>query len=274
MVRDRYGNLFDMYQMISDDNPYETPMMIFPASHYTMGGIWVDYELQTSVKGLFAIGECNFSDHGANRLGASALMQGLADGYFVLPYTLQNYLSDQIKVSRSTFDTKHPEFDEAEKGVRDRIARLMAIKGTKSPDQIHKRLGHIMWDLVGMGRTLQSLVKAIEELKEVRKEFYTDLRIVGSADDLNTELEKALRLEDFLVMAPHDGNRRSAPQRIVRRTLPRRVSDRRRRSQARRRTLHVRQLLEIHLSDDEKPILLKEPLKYEAIQVQTRNYKS
>ena len=150
-VRDRYGNLFDMYQMISDDNPYETPMMIFPASHYTMGGIWVDYELQTSIKGLFAIGECNFSDHGANRLGASALMQGLADGYFVLPYTMQNYLSDQIKVPHFTTDA--PEFDAAEKAVRDRIEKLMSIKGTKSPDEIHKRLGHVMWNLVGMGRT-------------------------------------------------------------------------------------------------------------------------
>ena len=273
VVRDRYGNLFDMYQMISDDNPYETPMMIFPASHYTMGGIWVDYELQTSVKGLFAIGECNFSDHGANRLGASALMQGLADGYFVLPYTLQNYLSDQIKVSRSTFDTKHPEFDEAEKGVRDRIARLMAIKGTKSPDQIHKRLGHIMWDLVGMGRTLQSLVKAIEELKEVRKEFYTDLRIVGSADDLNTELEKALRLEDFLVMARmmaidalHRNESCGAHFREEYQTAD---------GEAKRDDEHYMYVsCWKYTGDDEKPILLKEPLKYEAIQVQTRNYKS
>ena len=174
-------------------------MMIFPASHYTMGGIWVDYELQTSIKGLFAIGECNFSDHGANRLGASALMQGLADGYFVLPYTMQNYLSDQIKVPR--FSTDAPEFEAAEKGVRERIAKLMAIKGTKSPDQLHKKLGHVMWNLVGMGRTLQGLVKAIDEIEKVRQEFYSDLRIVGSADDLNTELEKALRLEDFLVIA-------------------------------------------------------------------------
>ena len=271
VVRDRYGNLFDMYQMISDDNPYETPMMIFPASHYTMGGIWVDYELQTSIKGLFAIGECNFSDHGANRLGASALMQGLADGYFVLPYTMQNYLSDQIKVPHFTTDT--PEFDAAEKGVRDRIAKLMAIKGTKSPDQIHKRLGHIMWNLVGMGRTLQSLVKAIDELEDVKKEFYTDLRIVGSADDLNTELEKALRLEDFLVMAKmmaidalHRNESCGAHFREEYQTPD---------GEAKRDDEHYMYVsCWKYTGDNEKPVLLKEPLKYEAIQVQTRNYKS
>ena len=271
VVRDRYGNLFDMYQMISDDNPYETPMMIFPASHYTMGGIWVDYELQTSIKGLFAIGECNFSDHGANRLGASALMQGLADGYFVLPYTMQNYLSDQIKVKHPGTDA--PEFDEAEKGVRDRIARLMAIKGTKSPDEIHKRLGHVMWNLVGMGRTLQSLVKAIGEIEEVKKEFYTDLRIVGSADDLNTELEKALRLEDFLVMAKmmaidalHRNESCGAHFREEYQTAD---------GEAARDDEHYMYVsCWKYTGDDEKPILLKEPLKYEAIKVQTRNYKS
>ena len=271
VVRDRYGNLFDMYQMISDDNPYETPMMIFPASHYTMGGIWVDYELQTSIKGLFAIGECNFSDHGANRLGASALMQGLADGYFVLPYTMQNYLSDQIKVPRFSTDTK--EFDEAEKGVRDRIARLMAIKGTKSPDQLHKKLGHVMWNLVGMGRTLQSLVKAVDEIAEVRKEFYSDLRIVGSADDLNTELEKALRLEDFLVIAKmmaidalHRNESCGAHFREEYQTADGEA--------ARNDKDYMYVGCWKYMGDEERPVLLKEPLKYEAIQVQTRNYKS
>ena len=273
VVRDRYGNLFDMYQMISDDNPYETPMMIFPASHYTMGGIWVDYELQTSIKGLFAIGECNFSDHGANRLGASALMQGLADGYFVLPYTMQNYLSDQIKVGRSTFDTSHPEFDKAEADVRSRIQRLMDIKGTKSPDEIHKRLGHVMWNLVGMGRTLQSLVKALEEIEEVRKEFYTDLRIVGKADDLNTELEKALRLEDFLViarmMAIDALNRNESCGAHFREEYQTADGE-----AARRDDEYMYVSCWKYTGDTEKPILIKEPLKYEAIQVQTRNYKS
>ncbi len=273
VVRDRYGNLFDMYQMISDDNPYETPMMIFPASHYTMGGIWVDYELQTSIKGLFAIGECNFSDHGANRLGASALMQGLADGYFVLPYTMQNYLSDQIKVARSTFDTSHPEFDKAEADVRSRIQRLMDIKGTKSPDEIHKRLGHVMWNLVGMGRTLQSLVKALGEIEEVRKEFYTDLRVVGKADDLNTELEKALRLEDFLViarmMAIDALNRNESCGAHFREEYQTPDGE-----AARRDDLYMYVSCWKWTGDTEKPILVKEPLKYEAIQVQTRNYKS
>ncbi len=273
VVRDRYGNLFDMYQMISDDNPYHTPMMIFPASHYTMGGIWVDYELRTSIKGLFAIGECNFSDHGANRLGASALMQGLADGYFVLPYTMQNYLSDQIKVGRDTFDIKHPEFDAAEKGVRERIDRLMKIGGTKSPDEIHKRLGHVMWNLVGMGRTLQGLVKALEEIEEVRKEFYSDLRVVGRADDLNTELEKALRLEDFLViarmMAIDALNRNESCGAHFREEYQTADGE-----AARRDDKYMYVSCWKYTGDTEKPILIKEPLKYEAIQVQTRNYKS
>ena len=273
VVRDRYGNLFDMYQMISDDNPYHTPMMIFPASHYTMGGIWVDYELQTSIKGLFAIGECNFSDHGANRLGASALMQGLADGYFVLPYTMQNYLSDQIKVGRDTFDIKHPEFDAAEKGVRERIDRLMKIGGTKSPDEIHKRLGLVMWNLVGMGRTLQGLVKALEEIEEVRKEFYSDLRVVGRADDLNTELEKALRLEDFLViarmMAIDALNRNESCGAHFREEYQTADGE-----AARRDDKYMYVSCWKYTGDTEKPILIKEPLKYEAIQVQTRNYKS
>ena len=270
-VRDRYGNLFEMYEMISDDNPYKTPMMIFPASHYTMGGIWVDYELQTSIKGLFAIGECNFSDHGANRLGASALMQGLADGYFVLPYTMQNYLSDQIKVPR--FSTDAPEFEKAEADVRARIDRLMNIKGTQSPDQIHKRLGNYVWDLVGMGRTLDSLVEALKHIDEVRKEFYSDLRIVGSADDLNTELEKALRLEDFLVMAKmmaidalHRNESCGAHFREEYQTED---------GEAKRNDKDYMYVsCWKYAGDDEKPILLKEPLKYEAIEVQTRNYKS
>ena len=270
-VRDRYGNLFEMYEMISDDNPYKTPMMIFPASHYTMGGIWVDYELQTSIKGLFAIGECNFSDHGANRLGASALMQGLADGYFVLPYTMQNYLSDQIKVPRFSTDT--PEFEKAEADVRARIDRLMNIKGTQSPDQIHKKLGNYVWDLVGMGRTLDSLVEAIKHIDEVRKEFYSDLRIVGSADDLNTELEKALRLEDFLVMAKmmaidalHRNESCGAHFREEYQTED---------GEAKRNDKDYMYVsCWKYAGDDEKPILLKEPLKYEAIEVQTRNYKS
>src|SRR5690554_6930556 len=170
VVEARYGNLFQMYEKIVDDNPYETPMMIYPAIHYTMGGLWVDYELMTSIPGLFAIGEANFSDHGANRLGASALMQGLADGYFVLPYTIQSYLSDQIRVPR--FSTDSPEFEEAEKGVNARMDRLMSIKGTHSVDYFHKKLGHIMWDFVGMAREAEGLKKAIGLLKELKREFW------------------------------------------------------------------------------------------------------
>ena len=181
-VEARYGNLFQMYEKIVDENPYETPMMIFPASHYTMGGLWVDYELMTTIPGLFAIGEANFSDHGANRLGASALMQGLADGYFVLPYTIQNYLSDQIQVPR--FSTDLPEFEEAEKGVKARIERLMNIKGHRSVDSIHKELGHIMWNYVGMGRNKAGLELAIKKIDELKEVFYSDLRIPGAADTL------------------------------------------------------------------------------------------
>lgn len=196
VVEQKYGNLFQMYEKIVDDNPYETPMMIFPAIHYTMGGLWVDYELMTTVPGLFAIGEANFSDHGANRLGASALMQGLADGYFVLPYTIQNYLSDQIQVPR--FSTDLPEFAEAERQIKERINKLMNIKGKRSVDNLHKELGHIMWEYVGMGREAEGLKTAITKLKELKKEFWSNVRIPGEAEDFNVELEKALRLADFI----------------------------------------------------------------------------
>ena len=195
-IKQRYGNLFDMYEEITDVNPYEQPMQIFPAVHYTMGGIWVDYNLMTTIPGLYAIGEANFSDHGANRLGASALMQGLADGYFVLPYTIGDYLAKKIQAPKVSTST--PAFDEAEKGVRERIERLFAIKGNQSVDDIHKRLGLIMWDNVGMARTKESLEKAIVEIQALRKEFYKDLKLVGDNESFNVELEKALRLEDFL----------------------------------------------------------------------------
>ena len=198
VVRARYGNLFDMYEEITDENPYKTPMMIFPAIHYTMGGIWVDYELMTSIKGLYAIGEANFSDHGANRLGASALMQGLADGYFVLPYTIQNYLADQINVPR--FSTDLPEFAEAEKAVQAKIDHLMNIKGKKSVDSIHKELGRVMWEYVGMGRTAEGLKTGLAKLKEIRKEFETELFIPGAKEGMNIELDKAFRLDDFITM--------------------------------------------------------------------------
>ncbi|MBQ3535154.1 MAG: fumarate reductase/succinate dehydrogenase flavoprotein subunit [Alistipes sp.] len=196
IIKQRYGNLFDMYEEITDVSPYEQPMQIFPAVHYTMGGIWVDYNLMTTIPGLYAIGEANFSDHGANRLGASALMQGLADGYFVLPYTIGDYLSKKIQAPKVSTDT--PAFAEAEKAVKEKIEKLFAIKGTQSVDDIHKRLGNIMWDNVGMARTEESLKKAIKEIQALRKEFWSDLKLVGTADSFNVELEKALRLVDYL----------------------------------------------------------------------------
>ncbi|MUP45268.1 fumarate reductase/succinate dehydrogenase flavoprotein subunit [Gramella sp. BOM4] len=196
VVEAKYGNLFQMYEKIVDQNPYETPMMIYPAVHYTMGGVWVDYNLQTTIPGCYAIGEANFSDHGANRLGASALMQGLADGYFVLPYTIGNYLADDIRTGAISTDT--PEFEAAEKEVRERIEKLVNNKGTKSVDHFHKLLGKIMWNKVGMARNEQGLKEAISEIKELREEFWKDVRVPGSADEMNAELEKAGRVADFL----------------------------------------------------------------------------
>ncbi|MBQ3950325.1 MAG: fumarate reductase/succinate dehydrogenase flavoprotein subunit [Bacteroidales bacterium] len=199
VVEQKYGNLFQMYQKITDENPYETPMMIYPAVHYTMGGLWVDYELQTTIPGLFAAGEANFSDHGANRLGASALMQGLADGYFVLPYTLQNYLADQITLGPIPTDT--PEFDEAEQSVRQREQRLMDIKGNKTVDYFHKRLGHIMWEYVGMSRNEESLTKAAAMIDELENEFWQNVQVPGDIESFNPEMEKALRLADYFELA-------------------------------------------------------------------------
>ncbi|WP_297176739.1 fumarate reductase/succinate dehydrogenase flavoprotein subunit [uncultured Porphyromonas sp.] len=271
VVEARYGNLFQMYEKITNDNPYETPMMIYPAIHYTMGGIWVDYELMTSVPGLFAIGEANFSDHGANRLGASALMQGLADGYFVLPYTIQNYLADQIQVPR--FSTDRPEFDEAEKGIKDRIARLMSIQGKQSVDSLHKKLGHIMWDFVGMGREREGLEKAIVELKALKKEFWSDVRIPGKADDLNVELEKALRLADFIEIGElmardaHDREESCGGHFRLEHQTPEGEALR-----------HDDKFAYVscweYQGEDQDPVLLKEPLDYEFVVRQQRNYKN
>lgn len=196
VIEERYGNLFQMYEKIVDENPYNTPMMIYPAVHYTMGGIWVDYELQSSIAGLFVIGEANFSDHGANRLGASALMQGLSDGYFVLPYTIQNYLSKEIKTPK--ISNELPEFKQTADEVKNKISEVLSIKGTKSVDYFHKKLGKIMWDNVGMGRTKQSLEEAIEQIKKLKREFWADIRIPGDENGVNTELEKALRVADFI----------------------------------------------------------------------------
>ena len=271
VVEARYGNLFQMYEKIVDDNPYETPMMIYPAIHYTMGGIWVDYELMTSIPGLFAIGEANFSDHGANRLGASALMQGLADGYFVLPYTIQSYLSDQIRVPR--FSTDSPEFEKAEKDIDARMERLMNIKGNHSVDHFHKKLGHIMWDLVGMGREADGLKKAIEELKVLKKEFWADVRIPGEKSSLNIELEKALRLADFIEIGElmaHDALDREESCgghfRLEHQTEE---------GEALRHDDRFSYVSCWEYQGEEKaPVMYKEPLDYEFIVRQQRNYKS
>ena len=282
-VRQRYGNLFDMYEEITDVNPgelarsingkdYYNPMMIYPAIHYTMGGIWVDYELQTTVKGLFAIGECNFSDHGANRLGASALMQGLADGYFVLPYTIQNYLADQITVPK--FSTNTPELHKAEKEVQAKIDHLMNIKGKRSVDSIHKELGHIMWEYVGMGRTKEGLEKALKLLKDIRKEFETNLFIPGSKEGMNIELDKAFRLNDFITMGEliaYDAlNRNESCGGHFREEYQTAEGEAKRDDE----NYFYVSCWKYNGSDEVAPTLIKEPLHYEAIKVQTRNYKS
>ena len=196
VVKEKYGNLFEMYEKITGENPYELPMRIYPAVHYTMGGLWVDYELQTTVPGLYALGEANFSDHGANRLGASALMQGLADGYFVIPYTLGNYLADEIR--NETPNTQQAAFIEAENEVRIRLGTLMNIKGSQTVESFHKRLGKIMWDKCGMARNAEGLKEAIKEIQELRKEFWSDVCIPGEINEMNAELDKAGRVADFL----------------------------------------------------------------------------
>ncbi|MBQ3634956.1 MAG: fumarate reductase/succinate dehydrogenase flavoprotein subunit [Bacteroidales bacterium] len=270
-VRARYGNLFQMYEKITNDNPYKTPMMIFPAIHYTMGGIWVDYELQTSIPGLFCLGEANFSDHGANRLGASALMQGLADGYFVIPYTIQNYLADQIQVPR--IPTSAPEFEAAEKGVKERIAKIMSIQGKRTVDSIHKELGHIMWEYVGMARTKESLTTALQKLKEIKKEFWSNVYVPGKADDLNTELEKALRLADFIdigyLMALDGLNREESCGGHFRSEYQTEEGEALRQDDKFSYVACWK-----YMGEDQDPELLKEPLDYEFTERKTRNYKN
>ena len=271
VVEARYGNLFQMYEKIVDENPYETPMMIFPAIHYTMGGIWVDYDLQTSIKGLFAIGEANFSDHGANRLGASALMQGLADGYFVLPYTIQNYLADQIQEPRLSTDL--PEFVQAEQAVKDKITRMLNIKGKRSVDSIHKELGHVMWDNVGMARTEESLKEALVRIKEMKKEFWSNVYIPGSSADFNVELEKALRLADFIevgyLMALDGLNRNESCGGHFREEYQTAEGE-----ALRRDDKYSYAACWLYKGEDQDPELIKEDLKYEFTIRAQRNYKS
>ncbi len=271
VIEARYGNLFQMYEKIVDDNPYETPMMIYPAIHYTMGGVWVDYELQSTIPGLFVGGEANFSDHGANRLGASALMQGLSDGYFVLPYTMQNYLADQINVPR--FDVNSEEFNKTESEVQETIDKLIAVKGSKTVDSFHKRLGLIMWDYVGMARNKEGLEKAIADIKSLRKEFWENVSVPGEKTGMNVELEKALRVADFLELGE---------------LMARDALDRNESCGGHFREEYQTEEGEAMRDDknfmyvsaweyqgaDQEPVLHKEPLIYENIEVKQRNYKT
>ncbi len=269
VVEEKYGNLFEMYERIVDDNPYETPMMIYPAVHYTMGGLWVDYELQTTIPGLFAAGEANFSDHGANRLGASALMQGLSDGYFILPYTMQNYLADQIGVPR--FNPDAPEFMEAEKQIREKINRLMAINGKQTVDSIHRRLGLIMWNKVGMARNEQGLKEAIEEIKALRKEFWSDVKVPATSG-MNNELEKALRVADFLEMGElmaRDALMRNESCGGHFREEYQTPDGEAMRNDAEYSFVAAYE----YQGPDAEPVLYKEQLKFENVEVKQRNYK-
>ncbi len=271
VIEERYGNLFQMYEKIVDENPYETPMMIYPAIHYTMGGLWVDYELQTTIPGLFAIGEANFSDHGANRLGASALMQGLADGYFVLPYTIQNFLATQLTVPRMD-PAARPEFRETLEEVRAGINKLLSIKGKRTVDSLHKDLGQVMWENVGMGRKKEDLEKGIRKVAEVRETFWKDVKVPGRADAMNVELEKASRVADFLELG----------ELIARDALVReescgghfreehQMSD----GEAKRNDEEFKYVGAWEYKGPDKVAEIhKEPLDYEFIEVKTRNYK-
>ncbi len=267
-ISERYGNLFEMYQRITDENPYEVPMRIYPAVHYTMGGLWVDYNLMTTIPGLHAIGECNFSDHGANRLGASALMQGLADGYFVLPYTIGDYIAS---TKLAAVDNRHPAFKEAESAVKERQRKLLGIKGTRTVDSIHKELGKIIWDYCGMARTREGLTKALELLPRLKEEFWTNVNVPGSGESLNQSLERAGRVADFLELG----------ELMCRDALDREESC------GGHFRVEYQDAGEAQRNDDDfayvaaweyagenaAPILNKEPLVYENVHLSTRSYK-
>ncbi len=271
-IAERYGNLFDMYNRITGADPYETPMMIFPAVHYTMGGLWVDYNLQSNIPGLFVGGEANFSDHGANRLGASALMQGLADGYFVLPYTVGNYLAEQGIAQAGSVTTDNDAFGKIESDVRQRIDKLLSIKGKESPRSFHKRLGQIIWDKCGMARDKEGLACAIEEVQTLRNEFWSNLRVVGDAAGLNQELERAGRVADFMEFG----------ELLCRDALTReescgghfRKEYQTEEGEAERNDKDY-SFVSVweYKGDDKEPALHKEPLVYEEVELATRSYK-
>ena len=268
-IETRYGNLFQMYEKITDVDPYKEPMMIYPAIHYTMGGLWVDYNLQTTIPGLYAIGEANFSDHGGNRLGASALMQGLADGYLILPYTIGDYLAEKIQAAKT--DIEHPAFAEAEKGVKEKIAKLFAAEGREPVDYFHKKLGHIMWDYVGMARNRKGLEKAIVEIKKLKEEFWKGIHVPGEQEELNQELEKALRLADFFelgeLMAKDALLRKESCGGHFREEMQMEDGETKRDDE---NYMYVSAWEYKEGGEDEKHM---EPLKYEFIKMGTRNYK-
>ena len=270
-IEEKYGNLFQMYEKITDENPYETPMKIYPAVHYTMGGVWVDYNLQSTIPGCFVTGEANFSDHGANRLGASALMQGLADGYFVLPYTLSNYLADDIRTG--TISTDAPEFEAAEQEVKNRIQQFLNNKGTKSVDYFHKKLGLIMWNKVGMGRSEAGLKEAVDEINALREAFYADVFVPGDADEMNPELEKALRVADFIelgqLMAVDALNRNESCGGHFREEYQDAEGETLRDDE----NFKMVAAWEYQGGDAKNATLHKEALKYEFIKIAARNYK-
>ncbi|QAA82391.1 fumarate reductase/succinate dehydrogenase flavoprotein subunit [Aequorivita sp. H23M31] len=270
VIKEKYGNLFQMYEKIVDQNPYETPMMIYPAVHYTMGGIWVDYNLQSTIPGCFVLGEANFSDHGANRLGASALMQGLADGYFVIPYTIGNYLAQDIRTGK--IPTTSPEFDEAEKSVQDNLDRLLNNKGKHSVDYFHKKLGHIMWNKCGMARNAQGLTEAMAEIRELREEFWRDVRVPGTQFELNAELEKATRVADFMelgeLMAKDALNRNESAGGHFREEFQTDEGEALRDDEN-----YMYVAAWEYTGDPANEILHKEELNYENIEVKARSYK-
>lgn len=269
-VSEKYGNLFEMYEKITGENPYKTPMKIYPAVHYTMGGLWVDYNLETNIPGLFATGECNFSDHGANRLGASALMQGLADGYFVLPYTIGVFLSQEIKTPH--IDTNRPEFTDAEKAVRQSLQKLLDIKGNQSVESLHKKLGKIMWDYCGMARNKEGLGKAREMIRELRKEFWNDVFVPGSMEEYNPELEKAMRVADFMELGELmvvDALQRNESCGGHFREEYQEADGETKRDDENYKYVAAWEWTNV----DQEPQLTKEPLDYEVIKIVARSYK-
>jgi succinate dehydrogenase / fumarate reductase flavoprotein subunit len=268
-IENKYGNLFEMYQHITGLDPYEEPMRIYPAGHYTMGGLWVDYELMTTLPGLFSIGESNFSDHGANRLGASSLMQAAGDGYFILPNTISNYLSGEIRTPK--VPTTGAEFDEAEKTAKERIEKLLSIKGKNTSTTFHRRLGKIMWDYCGMTRNEEGLKKALKLVDELKKEFWSDLMVPGEGADLNQELEKAGRVADFMelakLMITDALNRKESCGAHFREEYQ--TPD----GEAMRNDNEYSYVAAWEYNGDDEPILNKEPLKFEFVELKERSYK-